>query len=135
MDFQLDAGTIGILITCLGIGIAVIQTIRAEQTTRKLRRLERVQSAQIWHNIALTLNAYETLEDAREYAKDGAQKEALVAKISSARRCIVDQYLDLIRAAALEEKEFTEQTVQRWVEQGRLQNDWRVMQARKFIHD
>lgn len=101
----------GFVLSAAGITVAVIQTYRAWQATKNLENEKRARNAAIWHNIALVLNAYETLEDARSYAKklsDAGNIDALVAKLSSARRCVVDQYLDLLKAAVLDEPEFTE---------------------------
>lgn len=111
----------GFVLSAAGITVAVIQTYRAWQATKNLENEKRARNAAIWHNIALVLNAYETLEDARSYAKklsDAGNIDALVAKLSSARRCVVDQYLDLLKAAVLDEPEFTEDTLKRWISQG-----------------
>lgn len=129
---------LGFILTALGVIVAIVQTYKARQATANLEKEQRARNATIWHNIALTLNAYETLEDARAYlgtSSDGNNKspEVLAAKLASARRCVVDQYLDLLRSAVLDEAEFTEETVQLWKSQGRLENDWRIKQARKFV--
>ena len=82
----------------------------------------------------MLLEAYETLEDARnlvEVTEDLDPK--LYAKISSARRSIVNQYLQYLKEAVLDEDDFTSEILDSWVKSGRLENEWRVNQARKFI--
>jgi hypothetical protein len=120
----------------MGVVVAVIQTAKAREARDALLREQRNRNASIWHNIALVLNAYETIEDARAYSKElstDVKCESLAAKLSSARRCIVDQYLDLLKAAILDEPAFTEDTIKMWIDQGKLQTEWRVQQARKFL--
>jgi hypothetical protein len=129
---------VSLLFSIIGTLCAVIQTYRAHEANKRYNRKKREQNASIWHNISMVLNTYETLEDAREYAKnakfnDNGRSEALLAKISSARRCVVDQYLILLKAAVLDEPEFNEQTLRKWISQGRLENEWRIDQARKLI--
>jgi hypothetical protein len=46
---------------------------------------------------------------------------------------MVDQYLQLLKEAVLDEEEFTESTIAHWQNIGRLENDWRTAQARKYI--
>ena len=129
----------GFLLTIIGIWIAIYQTMRARSAEKDFLDQKRIRNAEIWHNIALTLNAYDTLEDARVYSKSlktkDAKTEAIFAKLSSARRSIVDQYLGLMRSAVLDEAHFDEETLNRWIAHGRLENTWRVKQARKFIRD
>jgi hypothetical protein len=117
--------------TVVSFGLAVVQTIRYRQAKANLEQLQRIKNADIWSGIALTLQAYETLDDARLLAPPDAPE--LSAKLSSARRSVVSQYINQLRQAVLDEPEFTEETVERWQRIGRLENDWRVAQARKFI--
>ena len=129
-------GFTGALLSALGFAIAIVQTYRAWSANATLENEKRTRNATIWHNIALVLNAYETIEDARSALNNGADTTdtaVIAAKLSSARRCIVDHYLELLKSAVLDEPEFNEGTVRLWIEQGRLENDWRVKQARKFI--
>ena len=91
-----------------------------------------MKQADIWSNIALALQAYDTLEDARDLVRAMGDPD-LAGKLNSARRSTVAQYLQLLRQAILEEPEFTEQTVEEWKRLGRLENEWRVSQAMKFV--
>ena len=127
---------LGISLGVVGIGISLLQTYRYEEARERLAQIKRVRNATIWHNIALVLNAYDTLEDARQFVSEGelsVGKDALQAKISSARRCVVDQYLDLLKEAVLDEEHFSEETIEYWRSIGRLENEWRVKQAKKFL--
>lgn len=126
----------GFFLSLIGLAGTIIQTYRAKQVSEDLKQKKREQNASIWCNISMVLNTYDTLEDARIYANGASGPEnmdALSAKISSARRCIVDQYLNLLKQAVLDEPDFSEEVLQRWIKQGRLENEWRVAQARKLI--
>jgi hypothetical protein len=122
--------------TVLGFALSVLQTLRYLDARNDLAQLKRSRNANIWLNIAMTLNAYESIEDARNLVGDDdnpRQKELLMSKINSVRRCMVDQYLQLLKEAVLDEEEFTESTIAHWQNIGRLENDWRTAQARKYI--
>lgn len=124
---NLIASVVGIL----SLGLAIAQTVRARNARAELERIRRIKNADIWSGISLTLQAYETIDDARELIPEGAHE--LSAKIGSARRAIVGQYLQQLRQAVLDEPEFTEETVKEWRRVGRLENEWRVAQAMKFV--
>ena len=121
--------------TLIGLGISLVQTMRYRAAERNLEQLKRSRNADIWLNIAMVLGAYETIDDVRQMlaGQDPPQRDVLSAKVGSARRCIVNQYMQLLKEAVLDEDEFTEATVQQWRSIGRLENEWRVAQARKFV--
>jgi|GEM_PF-6663934 len=134
MDIYLVIGIVGSVASIIGLVVAIIQTIRFRNASENVRMLKRHRNATIWSNISMLLEAYETLEDARnlvEVTEDLDPK--LYAKISSARRSIVNQYLQYLKEAVLDEDDFTSEILDSWVKSGRLENEWRVNQARKFI--
>jgi hypothetical protein len=129
-------GIAGVLLGVAGVAISLVQTYRYEEARERLIRIKRARNATIWHNIALVLNAYESLEDAREFSSQqdlNASRDALQGKIASARRSVIDQYLDLLKEAVLDEEHFSEDTIEYWKSIGRLDNEWRVKQAKKFL--
>lgn len=102
-----------------------------------LHQIKRNRNAEIWTNIAMTLNAYDSIDDAREICMkneiDDHNSRMLLSKINSSRRGVVTQYLHLLKEAVLDEEKFDEDTVEEWKRLGRLENEWRVAQARKLI--
>jgi hypothetical protein len=100
-----------------------------------LDQARRSRNANIWHSISLILQAYDSIDDARALAAQSAAAEAplLLAKINSTRRSIINQYLQQLKEAILDEEIFTEETVREWQRLGKLENEWRVAQALKFV--
>lgn len=122
---------LGAAASVIGIGIAIAQTFRYREARRLLVEIRRNRSAEIWGGIALTLQAYDTIEDARELVPDTAS--ALSGKVASARRVVVAQYLQQLRQAVLDEPVFNERVLQNWIANGRLENEWRIAQARRLL--
>ena len=123
----------GLIFSVAGLVLAISQTLRYNQARKDLNELQRRHNADIWQGISLTLQAYETLDDARNIDVSGPRRPELAAKLGSARRAVVAQYVHQLRQATLDEPEFTDETVERWRSIGRLENEWRVQQARKFL--
>lgn len=136
MSFETGLGLIGGIASVLGLLVAVVQTMRYRESQRHLHELKRRRNATIWSIISGVLQAYESLEDARDLLKahnNSLNRELALSKVTSARRSTVNQYVQLLREAVLDEEEFTETTVEEWKRLGRLENEWRVCQAKKFI--
>ncbi len=112
--------------------LAVAQTERFRAKSAELTKLQRVRNTSIWTSISLTLQCFETLEDARKI-DPVVEPHRISQKIASARRCVVAQYLHLLGEAALDEPEFSSTTVELWKRQGRLENTWRVNEAMKLV--
>jgi hypothetical protein len=125
---------IGFVATCLSLAIAVVQTVRHSELRKSLEKIRRAKEAEIWTCIGIVLKTYDSLEQAVQILKTREQVdfEALV-KIQSARRGIVDQYRMLLKEAVLEEEEFSIDTIEKWKRVGRLENDWRVSQAKRLL--
>lgn len=136
IDIPTTINVIAGIATVAAFVVSIVQTIRYKSSQSNLKQLQRSRNATIWHGISLVLSAYESIEDARELVFDDDnpnQKALLYAKISSARRSMVSQYLHLLTEAVLDEEEFTEHTVKEWQRTGRLENEWRTAQAMKFV--
>lgn len=121
------------IVATLGLVLALVQTLRYRSAKSELDKVNRMKIADIWANISMTLEAYETLEDARRINSRSENDPTLSAKLNSARRSVVAQYIQLLRQAAMAEPEFTEETVKEWQRVGRLENQWRVTQALRFV--
>jgi hypothetical protein len=46
---------------------------------------------------------------------------------------LIELFRLLLKGAVLEEKRFTEDTIERWRSSGRLASDWQEKQARRFL--
>lgn len=103
IDWGLALAAIGTLGTVVATVVSVLQTARYSSQRNRSRELERIRKATVWGNIAMVLEAYQTLDDARGIcASDGElKKELLCSKISSARSAVVTQYQQLLKEAAL----------------------------------
>lgn len=127
-------GFFGSLASFIGLVIAYVQWRNYRSAEQQLLTIRRHRNADIWTNISLLLQAYESIEDARNlWSTSEISNTQLLAKINSARRSIVSQYLHLLKEAALDEPRFSDQTIQEWIKCGRLENEWRIAQARRLI--
>ena len=123
-------------ITIVSIIIALVQAIQKKELNRTLKQVKKVQKLDTWTNINMVLKTYDSLTDMRDILKDGYKQEdhpLLLSKVSSARRGTVDEWRYLLKQAVLEEDEFDEETVQLWLEQHKLDNEWKADQARQLI--
>jgi hypothetical protein len=123
----------GLALSVLGLVVALAQTLRYREAQKSLSEIKRRNNADIWQGMSLILQAYESLDDARSIRLLGFPRSDLAAKISSARRAVIALYIHQLRQATLDEPVFTEETIRHWIKTGRLENEWRVQQARKFI--
>ncbi len=125
----------GGIASVLSVIVAVVQTVRYRQAARLLRHVERSRNAATWQNIVMVLRVYDSLHEVTEMDRQVIQTspDRLMAKINRARECVVNQWIQLIKEAALEEPIFNEEVIERWQRQGRLENDWRVAHARKLL--
>jgi hypothetical protein len=133
-DFQLFVGLFGTFLALLGVAIAVLQTVRYKQLEDTLKQIKRAKKAAIWTNIGIIVKVFDSLEDARHLMlnRDKVDYEIL-SKIASARRGTVDQYRELLEEAILEEPIFNMETIEKWENTNRLENEWRVNQAKRYI--
>jgi hypothetical protein len=119
------------VITIISFILALTQTLRYKQARDSLAEIRRIKNAEIWSDIATTLQAYKSLDEARELVPSDSKD--LYGKVNSARRAIITHYIQLLRQAILDEPEFTEETVEFWKRTGRLDTEWRVAQAMIFV--
>ena len=123
---------VGTAASIVGLVVAAIQSVRARQLRRYADHLERIRRVNVWAFIGMTLEAFDTLDELREIEIAECNEAQIAAKIASARRSAGMQYLQLLKEAVLSEPDFTNETVDLWAENGRLENEWRVRQARKL---
>lgn len=125
---------IGIIIALLGFVLAVLQWFRNKELKKALAHINKIKQAEIWTNIAIVARIFDSLEVAREIVlskQEGDQK--LLSEISSARRGTINHYLHLLKEAVLAEPDFNMETIEKWKNVGRLENEWRATQAIKLL--
>lgn len=135
-QLQIDRviGITGFFLSFLGVAIAVLQTIRYKELEKTIKAIKRAKKASIWTNIGIVVKTFDSLESARKLmtSREKVDYEVL-SKIASARRGTVDQYRNLLEEAILEEPVFNMDTIEKWKKTKRLENDWRIDQAKRYI--
>jgi len=122
----------GTIASIIGLAIAIIQTFRYRAANENFKKLKQVRNTQIWGSIALTLEAYDTLNEAKQIIEKKHVDNDIALKIVSARKSVVAQYLRLLEQAILDEELFTAETAAEWREKGLLENEWRYQIALKL---
>lgn len=133
-DFDRLVSIFGLVTSVLGIVIAVIQTLRFRASQELLREVKRIRNASIWTNIALILQAFDSVENGLKIEPLPENVEKLHNKFQIVRRTIVNCYFQMLRDATLDEPEFNEETLERWKAQGKIENEWREKQAKRLIY-
>ena len=126
------------LFSLVSVPFGVVQFFRYRVARDALRRLKTLNKNRLWGDIQLLLEAYETLDEARNPEHAARMKINMgqyhTIKIASARKGVVALYLRLLEHAINEEEEFTSETAKRWFESGRLENEWRYKAALRFAN-
>lgn len=127
------------VITIAAGSAALLQSLRFRSARRALEQLKRHIKNRIWGDIQLTLQVFDSLEEAKQ-TYDGVKplrpgitmEQYLYAKMISARKGAVAAYLRQLEQRINEEETFDHETAQKWFEEGRLQNEWRLNAALGF---
>lgn len=134
MNWNLIWAIIGTVTSFLSLIFAMIQTLKYRAEKKNYEKLKNIQHNQIWGNIRLVLEIFDRLEPLKENAeKLNSIPDEVKARIIAARQSAVDNYIRLIEQAALAEDTFTQETVDRWFENGKLENEWRRKVAMMFV--
>ena len=128
-------GIIGTIASVVSVIVAIIQYMKHKEAKDNYRKLKNIRNTQIWGSILLTLETYNTLDEAKELVETKIIDNEVAMKIVSARKSIVAQYLRLLEQAILDEECFTEQTAREWKEKGLLENEWRFQAALKLVQN
>jgi hypothetical protein len=119
MDISLQIGFIGTLASLAGLFVAGLQTIR-------LSELRRRTNADLWHSIGMVRSMMVELESCSAFKQgDGDVKQSYGT--------LIELFRLLLKGAVLDERRFTEETINRWRRSGRLATDWQEKQARRFL--
>lgn len=127
---------LGLVVSLISVAIAVTQTIRKRDVEKALNDMKRMRRADTWTNMAIVIRIFDTLDEVRvELLAQRRPPSTLLSKISSARRGTVDQWRHLLKQAVLDEPAFCEATIERWALEGKLENEWRIAQARRLLEN
>ena len=118
MEFTVLVGILGTVASIAGLAAAFAQGVR-------LRQLKRRTNNDIWIAVRTILSIMGKLESSPSRKQDSA-----VAEVYGR---LVDLYRHLLKQAALDEKDFTEDTISRWRAAGKINTDWQAAQARYFL--
>jgi len=131
---------IGAIAAVVATCIAIVELVRRNAIDRQFAAYRRVNANRVWGHIQIVLEAYETLDEAKKAPAPGTterdrieRERFLCDKIISARKAVVAAYLRLLEQAISEQDKFDEEVAQRWLQMGRLENDWRYKIALKFV--
>lgn len=134
MDWNLIWALIGTAASILSLVFALIQTLKYRTSKKNYEKLKKIQHNQIWGNIRIVLEIFDRLEPLKEDAgKLTSAPDEVKSRIIAARQSTVDNYIRLIEQAALAEDNFTQETVDKWFANGKLENEWRRDVAMKFV--
>lgn len=125
-------GIVGTFASLIALVVALVQSLRYKAARENYQKLRQIRNTQIWGSITLTLEAYDTLDEAKALIKNKPIDSEIAMKIVSARKSIVAQYLRLLEEAILDEDMFTEATATEWRSMGLLENEWRYQAALKL---
>jgi hypothetical protein len=134
---NIDEKTISFILGIIGfIGsvVTIYQFLKNRELKKTIEKLQRTEEAEMWTYIGSIVKTYDALCDARKLLSDkpNIDYESLL-KVQSARRGTIDLYILLLKDAVLKEEDFSEDTIKRWIELGRLENEWRISQARRLL--
>lgn len=128
---------VGVGVSAVSVVVAVVQTLRKREVEKALRELRRTRRADTWTNIGVVTRTFDTLDEARDALLSGSGEcnPLVLSKISSARRGTVDHWRHLLKQAILDEPGFCQETIERWAQEGKLENPWRISQARRLLDE
>jgi hypothetical protein len=118
MDIGSIVSVAGALLSVVSLALAAVQTVR-------IRELRRRANADVWLAIGVTKWILRTLESTDATDRDPAVREGWGKA--------AELFRHLVKLAALDEREFSEETIMRWRKASKLDSDWQVDQARLFL--
>ena len=128
------------MVTIVASAVALFQSWRYRGVQKNLKQLKREIKNRLWGDIHLTLQIFDSLEEARmAYQKKNndipvqiEMKDYMYHKILSARKCAVASYLRQLEQRINEEEYFDRDMAMQWYKDGILQNEWRKNAALQF---
>ena len=132
----LVVGFVGLFFGVCGVFIAYKQNFIANQLKTTLADVKKKREQEIWTQIGIDLTAFDALDESRSLLSQSSvvdQEIEIRRKIESARRATIDLYRLLLCEAVGIEPVFTMNTIKKWRNAGRLENEWRVRTAMRLL--
>ena len=127
-------GVAGLIIGIIGLYFGFREKFLSQELKKNVERIEKAKTAEIWTNIGIVLTIFDALEEARNrLLKQNSFDPIVLSKVVSARRGTVDQYRLLLKEAVLAENNFSLETINKWKEEGKLENEWRIKSAKRLL--
>jgi len=126
---------IGTVIGAISLVIAGVQTVRYQVAKRLLQRINSREQVATWGLYDLIIQAYDDVVEAREALRSApnAAPVKAVEKTAQTAALLNAMWLATVEHASTLEPQFNSSTVERWVELGRLDSDWRIARAKKLL--
>jgi hypothetical protein len=114
-----------VLITILGTGASVAGVYLAWVSRARVGEIRRRANADLWAALMATRSAFMKLESQPAHRED--------PKIAEIYGRLTELYRQMLKAVVLDEKDYSESTIQKWRAAGKLDSSWQVDQARHFL--
>lgn len=119
VSLPLDQVTVlGTLASVGGLLLALVQSLQ-------IRELKRRTSADLWESVRTLRSIVSNLEKTKKIGVD--------PHITSAYTAATALYRHVIKQVVLEEHNFSESTIEKWRQVGKLESPWQVSVARHFL--
>jgi len=127
-------GIAGLMLGIVGIVLGLRERFAANELKRAMKQIEKAKIIEIWTNIGIVATIFDGLDSAKDmiFKKSNVDHEVL-CKVEGARRGSVDLYRLLLKDAAIAEPNFDIDTIERWKNEGKLENEWRVQAAKRLL--
>ena len=109
----------------VNLGLAVAGMLVAAVQTTRLREIRRRTNADIWVCIQTCGSVVARIEETK-------LDEANIT-IAAAHGSGKELFRQLLKLAVIDEKDLTEETIEKWRRSGRLRNDWQELQVRQLL--
>lgn len=102
----------------VGLVVALLQTVRLKEMRKRTNN-------DLWLSLRMCRANLARLE--------GSQSTLTDPLLASAHGSSKELFCHLLKQAINDERRFTEDTIQKWRQVGKLDSDWQVSQARQFL--
>jgi hypothetical protein len=101
-----------------GLALAGLQTIRLEELRKRTKN-------DLWLSLRMCRAGLRRLEESQLTPTDPL--------LASAHGSSKELFCQLLKQAINEERKFSEDSIQKWRQAGKLENEWQIAQARQFL--
>lgn len=131
---QIILSIAGLIIGITGAILAVREKFLSIELRKTVERIEKWKITQIWTNIGIVATVFDALDEAKMMIQERQTVDhEVLRKVESARRGTIDHYRVLLQEAVLAEPNFDMETIRKWKQAGKLENEWRVRAAMRLL--